>query len=288
MTPARPGVTDLHIHIQPFRQLKPEVAEVMWRGQGDHWERLVALMDDPTALLQTLDESDIWRVGLVNYPSPDVMGFTDGTNEFAAKYASAAPDRLIPYGGVHPRFTKDPEGQVEHLLALGIRILKIHPPHQLYPANAYTAGLEALGRIYRRCEERGMPVTVHTGTSIFPGARCKYGRPLELDDVAIDFPDLTIIMAHGGRPLWMDEAFFVLRRHRNVYLELSGIPPKKLLEYFPRLDEIGDRVVWGTDWPSPGVRDLRQNLDQFLALPLADEIKDKITRSTPLRLVPTR
>ena len=131
-----------------------------------------------------------------------------------------------------------------------------------------------------------MPVLIHTGTSIFPGARCKYGRPMEIDDVAIDFPDLTIVMAHGGRPLWMDEAFFVLRRHPRVFLEVSGIPPNRLLEYFPRLAEVGDRVVWGTDWPSPGVKDLRQNLDQFLALPLSDEIKTKITRTTPLALIP--
>lgn len=284
----QPGITDLHIHVQPWRQLKASVAEAMRRGKEDHWEWLLALMDDPKALLEVMDGSGIWRVGLVNYPSPDVMGFTDETNAFAARYASAAPGRLIPYGGVHPRFTTDPEGQVEELLRLGIRILKIHPPHQVYPANAYTMGLEALGRIYRRCEERGLPVTIHTGTSIFPGARCKYGRPMELDDVALDFPDLTIIMAHGGRPLWMDEAFFVLRRHRNVYLEISGIPPFRLLEYFPRLDEIGDRVVWGTDWPSPGVRDLRQNLDQFLSLPLSEDLKTKITRTTSLRLVPSR
>lgn len=171
---------------------------------------------------------------------------------------------------------------------MGIRCLKIHPPHQLFPANAYTMGLENLARIYRRCEERGMPVLVHTGTSIFPGARCKYGHPMELDDVAIDYPDLTIIMAHGGRPLWMDEAFFVLRRHKNVHLELSGIPPKRLLEYFPRLAEIADRVVWGTDWPSPGVKDLRENLDQFLALPLSDDVKTRITRTNPLQLIPTR
>lgn len=288
MSTARPGVTDLHVHIQPWRQLKPHVEDAMRRGKEDHWERLLQLMEDPSVLLEILDASDIWRVGLVNYPSPDVMGFTDETNEFAARYAAAAPERLLPYGGVHPRFTTDPEGQVEHLLELGIRILKIHPPHQLFPANAYTMGLEALGRIYRRCEERGLPVTVHTGTSIFPGARCKYGNPMELDDVAIDFPDLTIIMAHGGRPLWMDEAFFILRRHRNVYLELSGIPPRKLLDYFPRLAEIGDRVVWGTDWPSPGVADLRQNLDQFLALPLDAGLKDRITRHTPLDLVPVR
>lgn len=286
MTGDLAGVTDLHVHIQPWKELKPAVQEVMRRGKEDHFEQLIALMEDPRALLEVLDRCDIWRVGLVNYPSPDLMGFTDETNEFSAKYASAAPDRLIPFGGVHPRFTEEPEGQVEHLLELGIRCIKIHPPHQLYPANAYTMGLEALGRIYRRCEERGLPVMIHTGTSVFPGARCKYGRPMELDDVAIDFPDLTIIMAHGGRPLWMNEAFFIMRRHRNVHLELSGIPPSKLLEYFPRLGEIGDRVLWGTDWPSPGVRDLGENLEQFLALPLTDELKHKITRTTPLRLFP--
>jgi hypothetical protein len=283
-----PGVTDMHVHVQPWEQLKPGVADAMRKGKEDHWERLLALMADPRALLEVMDESRIWRVGLVNYPSPDVMGFDDSTNAFAANYASAAPERLIPYGGVHPRFTTDPEGQVEELLQLGTRILKIHPPHQVYPANAYTMGLEALARIYRRCEDRGMPVTVHTGTSVFPGARCKYGRPMELDDVALDFPDLRIIMAHGGRPLWMDEAFFVLRRHQNMYLEISGIPPLKLLEYFPRLAEIGDRVIWGTDWPSPGVRDLRQNLDQFLSLPLSQDLKDRITRTTPLEVVPLR
>lgn len=283
-----PGVTDIHVHIQPWRQLKPSVAQVFQRGKESDWKRLTALMDDPKALLQVMDADGIWRAGLINYPSPDVMGFTDETNEFAARYAAADPARLLPFGGVHPRFTKDPEGQVEHLLELGIRCLKIHPPHQLYPANAYTMGLEALGRIYRRCEERGLPVMVHTGTSIFPGARSKYGRPMELDDVAIDFPDLTILMAHGGRPLWMEEAFFVLRRHRNIHLELSGIPPQRLLEYFPRVTELGDRVVWGTDWPSPGVTSMRGNLDQFLALPLPDTVKQMVTRATPLKLFPSR
>jgi len=260
----------------------------MRRGKEDHWERLAALMDDPTALLEVMDESGVWRVGLVNYPSPDLIGFTDATNAFAARYAEASPERLLPYGGVHPRFTTDPAGQVEELLQLGIRCLKIHPPHQVFPANAYTMGLEALGRIYRRCEERGLPVMVHTGTSIFPGARCKYGRPMELDDVAIDFPDLTILMAHGGRPLWMDEAFFVLRRHRNVFLELSGIPPRRLLEWFPRLEEVGERVVWGTDWPSPGVETLRQNLDQLRALPLDQALVERITRDTQLAVIPSR
>jgi predicted TIM-barrel fold metal-dependent hydrolase len=280
-------VTDIHIHIQPWRQMKPAVLDVMKKGKEGHWERLIQLMEDPGALIQIMDQSGIERVGLINYPSPDLMGFDDSTNDFAVKYASASPKRLIPFGGVHPRFTRDPVGDVDRLIDMGIRCFKIHPPHQLYPANAYTSGLESLAKIYRRLEERGFPVMIHTGTSIFPGARSKWGNPLEIDDVAIDFPELKILLAHGGRPFWMEEAFFVLRRHKNVHLELSGIPPAKLLEYFPRLGEIAHKTVWGTDWPSPGVKDLRQNLDQFLALPLPPEAQRAIVSGNSLALFPT-
>jgi uncharacterized protein len=262
------------------------VQEAMRKGKEDHWEFLISVMDDPQALLEVMDRSRVWRVGLVNYPSPDIMGFDDSTNTFAAKYAQANPERLLPYGGVHARFTRDPAGDVDRLIDLGIRLLKVHPPHQAFPANAYTDGLTALGKIYRRCEERGLPVMIHTGTSIFPGARSKYGNPMELDDVAIDFPDLQLVMAHGGRPLYMEEAFFILRRHGKVRLDVSGIPPSKLLEYFPRLTELTDRVLWGTDWPSPGVKDLRQNIDQFLALPLTKEQQQAILETNALALFP--
>jgi uncharacterized protein len=279
-------ITDVHVHIQPWRELKPSVLEVMRRGKEADWDLLRQVMDDPAALLEIMDGAGVWRVGLVNYPAPDVMGFTDATNTFAAKYARADPARLLPYGGVHARFTKDPAGDVDRLVDLGLRLVKIHPPHQGFPANAYTDGLDALGAIYRRCEERGMPVMIHTGTSIFPGARSKYGNPMELDDVAIDFPDLRIVMAHGGRPLYMDEAFFILRRHRNVSLDVSGIPPARLLEYFPRLPELTDRVLWGTDWPSPGVKDMAQNIEQFLTLPLQDSHKKAILETNALALFP--
>ncbi|HEX4575031.1 MAG TPA: amidohydrolase family protein [Gemmatimonadales bacterium] len=266
--------------------MKPRVLEALRRDKEADWDLLLALMDDPRALLEIMDRAGVWRVGLVNYPSPDIMGFTDTTNTFAARYAAADPARLLAYGGVHPRFTKDAAGDVDRLVDLGIRLLKIHPPHQGFPANAYTAGLDTLGQIYRRAAERGLPVMIHTGTSIFPGARSKYGNPLELDDIAIDFPDLRIIMAHGGRPLYMAEAFFVLRRHQQVWLDVSGIPPARLLEYFPRLAEVADRVLWGTDWPSPGVKDMRRNLDQFLALPLNDAHKQAILETNALALFP--
>ena len=110
------GITDVHIHIQPWKQMKPAVMEAMRKGKEDHWDFLIALMETPKMLLDIMDRSGIWRVGLVNYPSPDLMGFTLDTNTFAARYAEAAPERLMPYGGVHPRFQGDIFGHVDDLL----------------------------------------------------------------------------------------------------------------------------------------------------------------------------
>ena len=288
---AAPGayrVTDVHVHVQPWRQLRPAALDTMRRGKEEHFEFLLALMDDPRLLLRIMDEDGIARVGMVNYPSPNVMGFGDDTNEFAARYAETDPARLLPYGGVDPMTNPDPVRAVEHLVELGIRVLKLHPPHQEFAANDYTRGLDALAKIYTMCEARGLPVLVHTGTSIFPGARSKFGNPMELDDVAIDFPDLRLIMAHGGRPLYMAEAFFILRRHRHVWPDLSGIPPRSLLEYFPRLEELEAQLLWGTDWPSPGVARMRGNVEQFLALPLPERVKRAALETNPERLLPPR
>jgi predicted TIM-barrel fold metal-dependent hydrolase len=74
----------------------------------------------------------------------------------------------------------------------------------------------------------------------------------------------------------MEAAFFVVRRHPNVFLEVSGIPPMKLLEYFPRLEELAHKTIWGTDWPSPGIKSMRVNVDQFLELPLSETSKRRI------------
>ena len=276
-------VFDAHIHIQPFHMMKPDVQRTFWHKKDNRAE-LEGFAEDPARLLRRMDEDGIERVGLINYVSPDLMGFTDACNDWILRYASADPARLVAFGSVHPRLTAKVGDAVDRLLDAGIRALKVHPPHQLFRANAYQDSLPALAELYARAEARGVPVTIHTGTSVFPGARSRFGDPMDVDDVAVDFPKLTILLAHGGRPLWMEAAFFLVRRHPNVYLELSGIPPAKLLEYFPRLEEVGAKAVWGTDWPSPGVASMRRNVDQFLSLGLDDALKRRILYETGARL----
>jgi len=269
-------VFDCHVHIQPWEQLRPEIREAMTRGRADV-ERLERILASPDELLRLMDEEGIERAALVNYVAPDVIGFDESVNEWVSRYVSGHGDRLVAVGSVHPRRTRDARGETSRLFdELGIRMLKIHPPHQLFAANAYLEGDEALAAIYRTAQERGRPVMIHTGTSVFPRARNRYADPIAADDVAVDFPRLPIVLAHAGRPLFMETAVFLARRHPNVYLDLSGIPPKKLLEYLPRLEELSGRCIWGTDFPSPGVASMGKNVQDFLALPLSEEAKRRI------------
>jgi predicted TIM-barrel fold metal-dependent hydrolase len=278
-------ITDCHIHIQPLAMFKPEALALMKAKRPD-FDRIEEYCRSPRALLGYLDSCGVDRAVLINYVAPEVIGFTAGVNDFVAGYCKADPARLIPCGSLHPRYSTNMLADVEHLLRLGIRLIKIHPPHQLLYPNDYLNGVTELEIIYRAAEANGIPVMFHTGTSVFPNARNKYGDPMPIDDVAVDFPRLKILLAHGGRPLWMDTAFFLIRRHPNVYLDISSIPPRALLRYFPRLEEIAAKSLFGTDWPGPGVPDIKGNLDEFRSLPLSDAAKDQILTRTALAVWP--
>jgi hypothetical protein len=278
-------IIDIHIHIQPLHMFRPEALELIKRGRKN-FDFIEKVSAEPAAFLKLLDELGIERAGLINYVSPEVIGFPPEVNDWIAKYCQAAPERLIAFGSVHPKYVPDAGAEVDRIARLGIRALKIHPAHQVISPNAYRDGLESQAKIYDRAQALGLPVMIHTGTSIFPGARNAHAQPLLADDLGIDFPDLVVILAHGGRPLWMNEAFFLVRRHPNMYMDISGIPPHKLLEYFPRLEEIAGKVLFGTDWPGPGVPEIKGNIEKFLALPLSAAAKQKILYDNAARLFP--
>jgi hypothetical protein len=277
-------VIDIHVHVMPWRMIKPSIVETMKGTQRD-LDKLLDISDDPDLFIALLDEAGVEKAGIINYSSPDVIGFTDEVNEFSAQYARRYPDRIIPFGSVHPRFTRDAAGEMDRLVQdLGIKAIKIHPPHQLIYPNEYLNGLKSLEVIYAKATDYRIPVMIHTGTSIFPGARNKFGDPIYVDDVAVDFPDLTLIIAHGGRPLWMDTCTFLLRRHKNVYLDISSFPPQNLLDYFPRIESLADRAMFGSDWPGPLVPGIKPNIEAFLKVPLSEVAKRKILRDTALKV----
>ena len=278
-------ITDCHVHIEPYWMMNPTAAAMMHTKRPNHAE-IEGYSQDPKKFLAYLDTAGVDRTVLINYAAPETLGFTMEVNEWVVKYCSTDPERLLPCAGIHPKFANDVEAEMNKLIGRGVRLFKVHPPHQLLYPNDYLNGNKGLEAIYRTAEANGIPVMIHTGTSVFPGARSKFGDPIYVDDVAIDFPKLTILLAHGGRPIWMDTAFFLVRRHENMYLDISGIPPRTLLEYFPRLQEIATKTLFGTDWPGPGVPEIKRNLDDFRKLDISEPAKRAILSETALKIWP--
>jgi predicted TIM-barrel fold metal-dependent hydrolase len=111
---------------------------------------------------------------------------------------------------------------------------------------------------------------VHVGSSVFPGAKMRYCDPLLVDEVAADFPDLQVLCAHSGRGFWTQQVFELTRMRPNVWMELSGLPARRIAQLFPELERVADRVLFGSDWPSsPSIARLAE---QFREMPFSTEL----------------
>ncbi len=280
---------DCHIHIVPVEiasKLKEDFVKMIV-----NLDTVVKFGESSDHLVEYLDRSDIEAVAIMGYPSPETHGGGMEIVDALIRYCRPHQDRLYLFGSVHPRImdSKEVKMSLEKQYSEGVAGIKLHPVHQYFKPNDYREeekNLKTLEAVYEFAVDNSIPVLFHTGTSVLFGARSKFGNPLFLEDVAIDFPKLQIIMSHGGRPFWMKEAFFIMRRFSNVWLDISGIPPQKLLtEYFPRFDVIAGRSVYGSDFPSPGVKGIKESLDLFLSLQIDTSLKKKIAYSNFKKLL---
>jgi uncharacterized protein len=208
------------------------------------------------------------------------------SNDSVLAFAAENSDIMLPFISVDP--TRGPQGisEAKRLLATGqVRGFKLHPPIQQFFPND-----RAIYPFYRIIEEAGLPVIFHTGHSGMGtgmpgggGIRLKYGNPMYIDDVAVDFPDLKIIMAHPSFP-WQDEAISICLHKRNVYIDLSGWSPK----YFaPNLIQYGNsllrnKLLFGSDYPliTPD-----RWLADFEQAPFRDEVRPLILKQNAAELL---
>jgi predicted TIM-barrel fold metal-dependent hydrolase len=162
----------------------------------------------------------------------------------------ASPARFRLVASINPHLHYPPARELARQASLGAVACKIHPVH---------GGFEASDRMlypaYAWAQERGLPVIVHCGTSTFAGSANAYADPALLDPVFRDFPGLTVVLAHGGRGWWYEQAAFLALMLPQVWLEVSGLPPRKLPEYYgASLRRLAGKMLFGTDWPGvPGV-----------------------------------
>lgn len=245
-------LVDAHMHPAQLPTLKPAwhtwaqnfgdsgVLERVYDGDGTIVpERFVELLDE--------EHVDIGLL-LCEY-SPKVTGTQP--IEDLLPLVKHDPQRLRPIANLNPHLHYPVAEEVERQLDLGAVALKIHPVHGGFAAND-----RALYPAYEVCRQRGVPVVVHCGTSTFPGSMNSYADPILLDEVLRDFPTLNVVLAHGGRGWWYDAAAFLALSRDTVWIELSGLPPRRLPEYYARHNfaRLARKFIFGTDWPGmPGI-----------------------------------
>lgn len=269
-------ILDFHIHLIGYDSVTESNENFMRKQLGDRFDDLMHRYSNPDSFINLMDESRIDYAVVLAELAPITTGIC--SNQQVARFCSHSP-RLIPFASINPFTCNNPAEELKKLVQeFGFKGLKLYPTYQYYyPNDALVYPL------YAAAQELGIIVSLHTGSSVFSGSRLKYGDPLYLDDVAVDFPELPLLMCHCGRPFWYDKAYWLARLHQNVYLEISGIPPQKILTHFPDIERVSNKVVYGSDWPS--VPTIKENIKVIKNLGISEESKQMILGKTGAKLL---
>ena len=282
--PAAPGLDvsrlaaiDVHVHLHAPEGggAADEAARKYFKTDADpDWNALAAYYRSRrmACVVFTVDER--------------LSGRPQVTNDAVLDFAAANPDVGLAFVSLDPTRGKAAVDEARRLLARGgVRGLKLHPPLQQFVPNDRLAY-----PLYEVFAEARLPVLFHTGHSGIGagmrgggGVRLKYGDPMPIDDVAVDFPDLPIVLAHPSFP-WQDEAISICLHKPQVHIDLSGWSPKyfspTLVQYANTL--LKRKVLFGSDYPllTPD-----RWLADFETLAVKDEVRPLILKENAARLL---
>jgi predicted TIM-barrel fold metal-dependent hydrolase len=208
-------------------------------------------------------------------------------NDFVAAHVQRAPERLMFFASVdpgQPHFEAELERCHQHLRCRGVKLAPIY--QGVHPLDS------RYRHIYAYCQKHGLPILIHMATTFSSGTPLEYARPGHMDQVAIDFPELKLVLAHLGHP-WEGETIAVIRRNENVFADLSALyyrpwqfynSMRLLLEYHAE-----HKVLFGSDFSFTTTRDSLigvENVNAILAAsglpPVPGEVIDSIIHSDAL------
>ncbi len=211
-------------------------------------------------------------------------------NELVAKHVAKASKRLLFFTSIDPSqplFMEELEKCHQDLGAVGVKMAPLY--QNIHPTD------KRCYKIYRYCSDHGLPILFHVGTSFVSGTYLEYSRPVHYDTIAVDFPNLSIVMAHLGHP-WEGETISVIRRHPNVFADLSALyyrpwqfynSMRLVVEY-----KAESKILFGSDFPFTttldslkGVRGVNGILSNSGLPPIPIEVIEEIINRNSLELL---
>jgi predicted TIM-barrel fold metal-dependent hydrolase len=268
---------DTHVHIEspPTGNAADEAAK-----------RYFGATNAPTKPEEQAEYYRSRKIGCVVFSVDERMtGRPQVPNEDVLNLARRHSDFMIAFASVDPMRGAEAVREAQRLIGLGVRGFKLHPPLQKFHAND-----RSVYPFYEVVAAAKLPVIIHTGHSGIGtgmpgggGVRLKYGNPMDIDDVAVDFPDMPIIMAHPSFP-WQDEAISICLHKPQVYIDLSGWSPRYfspiLVQYANTL--LKNKMLFGSDYPL--ITPDRWMAD-FEKIAIRDEVRPLILKENAVRLL---
>lgn len=244
---------DFHTHLWPHESLASDV--INYLKSREIWDEQHSILTSER-LLKVMDSNNIAvSVVLSSVLSPETKNTEIySMNQYVSKQISANKDRLLGFFTLNPFFRKEALQLLERSIKeLDLCGLKIHPSFQkIFPSD------KKLYPFYKKMEEYGLPVLFHSGSIGIIPYKDFYSNPLFIDEVACDFPDLTIIIGHAGK-IWHKETAMLLRKHKNIYADISTNigrsasfsehPMSWLLYKIKSYSGRIDRLLFGSDYP---------------------------------------
>ena len=242
-------IVDVHTHVPTHVSEVPPAEEIVnTKVRADKPIRITTTHRDFFKTMEAVDK--VISFGLAMPPDrPTVIGEKDArkANDATAALVAQAPEKVIGFMSVWPDAPDALDEMERACHDLGLRGLKLGPNYQ----NFEPLGENAL-RVYAKAQELKLPVLFHQGTSPIRDAPLRYAHPLVMDEIAIRFPELRIVMAHIGHP-WQDDCLMVIRKHSHVYADISGRFYRPWLFYnglrMAYEWAVMDKLLLGSDYP---------------------------------------
>lgn len=211
-------IVDVHTHTPTHRDAIPE-NEVVWndKWRPDRVVKATTTWADYMEALKPVDKAIVFNIARRNEEAQDPWAGIGKVNDRTAEFVASAPDKLIGFFSVHP---EDPGCMDEFDRCVGDLKLcgvKLGPNYQKFDPLS-----EAAKAVYARAQKLGLPILFHQGTSPVRTAPLRYAHPLVMDEIASEFPELRVVMAHMGHP-WQADTIAVIRKHPHVYADISGL-----------------------------------------------------------------
>jgi len=278
-----PRAIDFHVH--------PSTPEYVDAAMGEFGPACESYFRTTLPRHRVDEMADVFRAAdvigvLLAWDAETNTGLPPVTNDFVAQCARDHPDAFIGFASVDPLKGDAAVTELERAVRmLGLRGLKLHPP-----AQGFVPDDRAVYPLWEAAAELRIPVLVHTGTTGLgagmPGGgklKLEPARPIHIDAVAADFPDLQIVMAHPAWP-WQDEQLAVALHKPNTWIDLSGWSPRRFSPDLVRniRGPLQDRVLFGTDYP---FLSHEQWFGAWETLDIPDDITERVFLGNATRLL---